>query len=385
MDKIQVIIPTTPGRERYLHWCIVSCLAQQDPCFGVLVSSNGKSPEVRRIVESFGDSRLQLVEPEDFLPMAMHWEFALGRASGQVITFIGDDDALMPGCLAKVRALLADNPDIPCVTHSPAQYYWPDYPMDHQRNRFWAVRGSGLSRAVRAVAALDAVMAFKAHYSTLPYLYHGFIKTEVLERVRRDRGTIFKRSCPDIYSDFILALYCESFLRFDGVLTIGGQGAKSTGVNYLLDKAFAESFLQTLPLEMRSKYSTKSATVEVFEYIELVRSLRQSSPSRAGAHVRLLVAAFRDAMSNAAYRQDILSDITRISREHFPWYLKMVATALVVAGSTVTISRLLQGLLAVRQRRIMARRYRNAATAYGAQNVWELAQALAGEQVWSAP
>jgi len=385
MDKIQVIIPTTPGRERYLHWCIVSCLAQRDPCFSVLVSSNGKSPEVRRMVEAFGDSRLQLVEPDDFLPMSMHWEFALGKASGQVITFIGDDDALMPGCLAKVRALFAENPGIPCVTHSPAQYYWPDYPLDHQRNRFWAVRGSGQSHVVRAGAALDAVMAFKAHYSTLPYLYHGFIRTEVLERVRRDRGTIFKRSCPDIYSDFLLALYCESFMRFDGVLTLGGQGAKSTGVNYLLDKAFADRFLQTLPLEMRSKYSTKSATVEVFEYIELVRSWRKRPPSGAGPHSRLLVAAFRDAMSNAAYRQDILSDITRISREYFPWYLKMMAAALVAGGRTVTMSGLLQALLALRQRSVMARRYRNAATLYGAQNVWDLAQALEGEQSWSSP
>ena len=90
--RLEVVIPTVCGRERYLEWCIRSCLEQGEQT-RVLVSNNGGAESVRKLVSSFGDSRIRLVEPLSFLPMALHWEFAVEQAQEDVLVIIGDDAA----------------------------------------------------------------------------------------------------------------------------------------------------------------------------------------------------------------------------------------------------------------------------------------------------
>ena len=121
--KVTVGIPTISGREKYLESCLRTC-TEQDEDYEILVSDN-PGGGARDIVASIRDPRIRYVTPPQYLPMSAHWDFLLTQVSGELLTIIGDDDGLMPGCIKRIKEIQADAKGLP-IHHSLANYWWPD-------------------------------------------------------------------------------------------------------------------------------------------------------------------------------------------------------------------------------------------------------------------
>jgi glycosyltransferase involved in cell wall biosynthesis len=370
----EVVIPTVAGREKYLEWCLKSCLQQQcaeKERVAVLVSNNGGSATVRETVLSFADPRVRLVETDRLLPMALHWEFALSHARGDVITIIGDDDALIPGCVARVLDLFARHPDIDCITHWPAQYYWPDYLVDELRNRYFVRQGDGITTIVETAPVLQKVVEFKSWYGNLPFLYHGFVRRQALEAIISSHGGLFKRISPDIYSDLLLASYLERFLRVNDTLTIGGQGSRSNGANFLLDTPLGQEFLYDLPELLRPVYCPKSINLQVFEYISMVDKCLAMHRAGKPDWMSLARNTAMEAVFLPAHRAEILEGLSTIAVSEFPTLQRFVTKLVICALSTYGVAALARMLVDWRHQRSMGH-WPNAMTQFGATNVFEL-------------
>lgn len=367
---IEIIIPTIGGREKYLRYCIMSCLRQEGQ-FSVLVSNNGGAQGVRDLVASLADPRLRLVEPPAFLPMALHWEYAFSQARGDVITIVGDDDALMPGAVARVEQLFAEHPSIECITHQPGQYFWPDYLEENWRGKFWIAPQSGRNFVRLTEPLLRQVIEYRAQYAVLPYLYHGFVRRAMLEGIQRENGGLFRRAMPDVFTDLVLASTLKEFLVTEECLSIGGQGAKSNGANFILNTELGKDFLTDLPDSLLPAQCPNSIYLQLQEYITALPACAalqsDSHPNWLHFVARVLV----EAVQSRNHRNDILDGLASFSAQFFTTKIRVYTSGMILLFGNHLMANLLAKMLRLR-RKINAMRWEDAKVKFGAETIYDL-------------
>jgi len=101
--KMTVVIPT---RERCatLPFALRTCIEQDYADLEILVSDNASRDDTAAVVATFHDPRIRYVNTGTRCSMTRNWEFALQRVTGDYVTFIGDDDGLLPGAVRDVAA-----------------------------------------------------------------------------------------------------------------------------------------------------------------------------------------------------------------------------------------------------------------------------------------
>jgi len=225
--KITVAIPTIAGRTHYLQSCLQTCVEQDYQDVEILVSDNSPGA-AEATVAAFRDPRIRYIRPDRYLPMARHWDFIIPHMTGELVTFIGDDDGLMPGALREVAAIAARHGMQP-IQHTIAHYCWPDVAEPDRRNTFWFHQppGSG-EQIVHSEEFLDHLCRCEVRYIDGPMVYHNFVPRQLLVDLARD-GFVFHRASPDIYTAVTVALNAPTYISTPSVMTVAGEGAKSNG------------------------------------------------------------------------------------------------------------------------------------------------------------
>lgn len=225
--KITIAIPTIAGRTQYLHSCLQTCVEQDYPWLEILVSDNSPGA-AQATVAAFGDPRIRYIRPDGYLPMARHWDFMVPHMTGDLVTFIGDDDGLMPGALREVSAICSRH-DLQPIQHTIAHYCWPDVADPSRRNTFWLHQPPGNGeQIVHSEEFLDKLCRCEARYIDGPMVYHNFVPRTLLASMARS-GLVFHRASPDVYTGVTVALNTPTFISTQSVLTVAGEGAKSNG------------------------------------------------------------------------------------------------------------------------------------------------------------
>ncbi len=83
-----------------LHHCLSALLEHDYDNFGILVSDNASRDGTEDTVASFNSPKIEYVNTGSRVSMTENWEYALSHVSHGWITFIGDDDGLVPGGLS---------------------------------------------------------------------------------------------------------------------------------------------------------------------------------------------------------------------------------------------------------------------------------------------
>lgn len=266
---IHVVIPTG-GREETIGSTLQSCTNQAYERLVVWICDNSFEEETGAIVKAFSDRRFKLIRPHRRLCMSENWEFALSHITSGYVTIIGDDDALMPDCIATVSKLIKEFPAIPVINHLPGNYFWPNYPDPFLANKLQLRTMDFSTQLLESKPILENVSSFREWYGHLPFLYHGFVDAEHIARIKSLTTTAFFNFCaPDIYSDIVLALHTERFLVVNAPLTLGGQSAKSNGANYSSRNSIAKQFINELPEHLQFTYESMSSSLAVFNAIEI--------------------------------------------------------------------------------------------------------------------
>ncbi len=119
-----------PSRNRLalLKFAIESILAQSVGSWEIVVSDNCSDEDYRGYLALLGNSSIRrnpsmrIVRTPRPVPVTDNWNNALAHATGRYILMLGDDDALTPGCLARLEALIAQH-DEPDVIFAAAYHY----------------------------------------------------------------------------------------------------------------------------------------------------------------------------------------------------------------------------------------------------------------------
>ena len=117
-----IVLPTL-NRADYIYFAIQSVLNQTFGDFELIISDNSSTDNTEQVIRGFTDKRISYVKTEKTLPMYESWEFALGQASGEYITFLGDDDAHSTIYLESLKKVI-DEHNVKIVSCRMADYYY---------------------------------------------------------------------------------------------------------------------------------------------------------------------------------------------------------------------------------------------------------------------
>ena len=104
--KFTIIIPTR-DRCSTLQPTLLTCIKQDYSNFEITISDNFSDDNTKHFISALNHPKVKYINTGKRLGMSQNWEFALDSITGEYVTFLGDDDALLPGALSDIKILLA--------------------------------------------------------------------------------------------------------------------------------------------------------------------------------------------------------------------------------------------------------------------------------------
>lgn len=233
--KFTVIIPT---RERadVLASALKSVTSQDFDDLEIIVSDNASADDTRDVVLANADTRLRYIRTDKRLAMSGNWEFAMSHVTGDWVTIIGDDDALLPGSLARARDLIVGNPGMKALRSAVCQYQWPGV-VGKAHGRIQVPLGQGVEVRAGKDMLREALFG-RVPYTGLPMLYNGgFVSRSALDAIRGDDGRLYRSCIPDVYSAVSVARTIGSYIYSHRPLAVNGASRHSTGTSTFSDPA----------------------------------------------------------------------------------------------------------------------------------------------------
>lgn len=232
--RFSIVIPT---RERAdtLRWSLQTTLDQDFDSYEVVVCDNHSSPGTRDVVEAAASPRVRYVRAPRPLAMSANWELAVGEATGEYVTVLGDDDGLLPLALTEADHLIHRH-GTKALRCQRGLYTWPTLPTPKDANFLHLP----LTRYVKECDAREWIAKlprFEAGADTLPMIYNSFIHRDVIARHRELVGRVFASAYPDIYSGIGLGYVAGRFLSVGLPLNIAGLSGRSNGMATLITDA----------------------------------------------------------------------------------------------------------------------------------------------------
>ena len=241
MPRFSIVIPTLRRPDTLRH-ALATAAAQTYQDFEIVVQNNGADPETAALLHELDDPRVRHFASEAVVPMTENWEAALANASGEYITFIGDDDGLFPDA-CRSAAEIFDRTGAEIVSWHPYCYYWPNYLHPELRNRLVATVEYDLHiQVVSSQDQLQKLYRFAIDYSRLPMIYNSFVRRSVIERVKTTMDRYFVGLNPDATSGIANAAHTPRFVHVSRPLSMTGLSKHSTGHNtFFSDRAQASA------------------------------------------------------------------------------------------------------------------------------------------------
>jgi glycosyltransferase involved in cell wall biosynthesis len=224
--KFTIVIPTRERADTLVH-TIASVLAQDYKNYEILISDNASQDNTSTLVAEFNDSRIRYVNTQVRLSMSHNWEFALNHVDDGWITFLGDDDALLPGALATVEKIIEETGTL-AIRSNGCGYTWPSL-LDGDYGNLSLRLGNGYRR-MNSARSLSRVMNGELHYNMLPMLYNGgFVDLSLIIRAKALTHRFYLSMTPDVYSAMVFALLTDEYIYSNEPLAINGASHHSGG------------------------------------------------------------------------------------------------------------------------------------------------------------
>ena len=162
--------------------------------------------------------------------MAGHYEFAISHATGDWITILGDDDAVMPYIFESLDQHIEQHPKIDIISSDRAYYFWENC-EDLYGNIVVGYSSRPKTQIRSTKKDLHAVLKGNRSCFDMPQIYTTcIVKRSLYEEIKaRSGGYVYHSIIPDMYSVVALSLARNEYLRVDEPLFWVGTSNKSMG------------------------------------------------------------------------------------------------------------------------------------------------------------
>ena len=238
-----VVIPTR-NRAHLLPYALRSALAQDFDDYEIVVVANDCRDNTREVVRSFSNNCIAYYETEQMLTMPENWEFAWTKARGKYVTYLPDDDALVPSALRRLAEhALHGDPEV--VSWEDATYCYPDWNDERMQNTMLLFNfGDTLVEDVPVEVYRQQCARFEFAWSSpVPKMLNTAVHRDFFEGWRQKLGKLFFPIAPDYSFAWIATTVCANIRVLHRPLTVRGISFNSAGSNAGLTPA-GEAFYQ---------------------------------------------------------------------------------------------------------------------------------------------
>lgn len=224
--KITVIIPTRE-RASVLESALRTVTAQRYENLEIIISDNCSGDGTDVVVERANDCRIRYLNTGRRLSMSHNWEFALAHVREGWVTFMGDDDGLLPGAIHRMAEIIVET-QAPAIRTEHCTYDWPGM-TGRPQGQLIVPMTSGMEKR-DSREWLTKALEGRTRYSQLPMIYNGgFIHVSVMQRIKDIAGAFFSSINPDVYTAVAIARLTDDFLFVREPLAISGTSRFSNG------------------------------------------------------------------------------------------------------------------------------------------------------------
>ncbi|WP_185145804.1 glycosyltransferase [Chryseobacterium sp. SNU WT5] len=235
-EKLLSIVVPTKNRYFYLKYLVTYFNQIKDLGIELIIQDNSDEledqPDFKNFLENLDDPRIIYSFIEEGLSVIDNSDEALLKASGEYVTFIGDDDIFSHHLISFLKEAKAKN--ISAILPEKSSYSWPDITSRFYGNKlsgkFTQTKISGEKKIISTSEELDKVLELGGtEILELPRVYHGIVKRSILQQIYEDTGSYFPGPSPDMANAVAICNYLDKLLVIDIPLVISGHSKKSGG------------------------------------------------------------------------------------------------------------------------------------------------------------
>ncbi len=343
--KFTIVIPTRERADTLQH-SLRTCTTQDYDNLTIIVSDNCSRDSTRDVVASFADPRIHYVNTGQRLSMSHNWEFALSHVGDGFVTYLGDDDGLLPNAVSDSDALLTET-GLSAINMNPNTdlYLWPSYFNKRQASMMKVSFQNGFE--IRdGNTELQKLMRCQQEHSPIPCVYTSFIDMAVINQVKRVSKTLFRSQIPDSYSAVALANTIGKYVYAKRRLRLNGISSHSTGssqFNYDANQQAADLFSNevSIPFHPDMIYSASYSYMiaenflqsfdaglnqneaKTFDIIPFIQTALKEANTRLNSQYDGIIAATRFVAKNRGLSADTVEKLIEQARNrtvNVVWY-----------------------------------------------------------------
>ena len=204
---VSIVIPTK-NRYATLFPLVESlkkiCLGNQE--LELVVHDNSEdNNDAIVFFESINCPNIKYVHSAEWLSVGDNSDKAILLSSGEFVSFIGDDDAIVPEIIDIARWMKKYNIDSCGCNYS--LYRWPTA-LIKGNNSFEYKASNEVYREIDCKKKVKNIMKNGIQSKKdLPGVYHGLVKRAILDKIFEKTGTFFPGPSPDMANAFALSMF----------------------------------------------------------------------------------------------------------------------------------------------------------------------------------
>ena len=233
------IIIATKNRQRYVLHAIESILSIPDNRVELVIQDNGENNSLYYSLSKYSeDKRLRYRYTPPPFSSTDNFNAGIELSTGEYICLIGDDDGVNPEIIDATFWAKCNNIDA-LVGNIAANYRWdnisaPDTLFTKMTDNTLII--SHFTSNLIYPNIKESLLQFSLNGCTyyldfaLPKLYHGIVKRNHMEFIKKKTGNYLSGLSPDIYASITLACIVQKMAYIDYPLTIPGVCAESGSI-----------------------------------------------------------------------------------------------------------------------------------------------------------
>lgn len=229
VPALSICVPSR-NRQRTFLQTIRDLLANPRIDVEFVLADNSDDPSIAdEFIAGISDPRVRyLPSAERALPMQDNWERTMRAASGDWVSFIGDDDYVDPDVIDTITAIATRRPGVDAIGWSRPSFKWPDYRPFPGNSCVALGNAAYLASRQEQLQALFLWKGAAPVPKTSFSIYHGAVRRSAMDRIRaRFSDRYFEHPTVDFDCSCKLLLTGREFVYVDRPFSVLGASAAS--------------------------------------------------------------------------------------------------------------------------------------------------------------
>lgn len=272
MPTFSIVLPTT--RPHLLRYSLQSALRQDFDDFEVVVVDNC-SEGADEVINEYPDKRIRRVASPRRLSMVDNWELGLTYAKGEYVTYLCDDDAIVPQLLSVLSRDIQAHQDIKVFRWAVARYWHHTWPDQHLRGRLQVPGWTGHRHVLQSAGLLRQAFREVELPRYFPLVQYGCYHREIIATVTKTIGRFFLPLAPDISSGAAVLANAKEEMWLDLPLSLVGRSVDSNVAMVRNPKHFL-GFLREFNEEVFQEVQVRIPTLPYNTVAETLLNVRKA-------------------------------------------------------------------------------------------------------------